>query len=229
MALIGFVANYEDLSTDRGYQFRFRCDKCGNGFMTQYQASTLGMAQSLLNVAGSFLGGMGNLGNAAYEVQRAVAGKVHDAALAAAVEEVRPAFRQCTLCGKWICAEVCWNQKANQCEACAPDFREHLAANQAQAKTDAAREQLHTASRQQNYTAGVDLSADAYVASATAATNVQTPKITCTGCGASLTATAKFCGECGQPAAKPGPRACGKCGILTESKFCPECGTKIAV
>lgn len=227
MALIGFVANYEDLSTDRGYQFRFRCDKCGNGYMTQYKASTLGMAQSLLNVAGSFLGGMGNFGNAAYEVQRAVGGKVHDAALAEAVEEARPSFRQCTKCGKWVCGEVCWNAKANQCEECAPDFHEHLASNQAQAKADAAREQLQSAARAVNYTEGVDLSADAYVAASTAATNLQARKVTCTGCGSALSDAAKFCGECGQAVPKPGPKSCGKCGTMTESKFCPECGTKI--
>lgn len=227
MALIGFVANYDDLSTDRGYQFRFRCDKCGNGYMTQFQPSTLGMAQSLLNVAGSFLGGMGNLGNAALEVQRAVGGRVHDAALAEASEEARPSFRQCTRCGKWVCAEVCWNGRANQCENCAPDFQEHLAANQAQAKADAAREQLQSAARQVEYTEGVDLSADAYVASKTAETNVQPKKVTCGGCGAGLAAGAKFCGECGQAVPKAGPRACGKCGTMTESKFCPECGTKL--
>jgi len=29
MALIQFVQNYQDLSTDRGFQFKFHCDKCG--------------------------------------------------------------------------------------------------------------------------------------------------------------------------------------------------------
>jgi RNA polymerase subunit RPABC4/transcription elongation factor Spt4 len=227
MALIGFVANYEDMSTDRGYQFKFRCDKCGNGFMTQFKPSTLGMAQSLLNVAGSFLGGMGNFGNAAYEVQRAVGGKVHDAAFAEAVEEARPSFRQCTKCGKWVCGEVCWNAKANQCEECAPDFHEHLASNQAQAKAEAAREQLHLAARSVNYSEGIDMSADSYIPGETAATNVQPKKITCTGCGAELGPGTKFCGECGQAVAKAGPKACAKCGTMTESKFCPECGGKM--
>ncbi len=31
---IAFVQNYQDLSTDRGYQFKFNCDHCNNGFMT---------------------------------------------------------------------------------------------------------------------------------------------------------------------------------------------------
>lgn len=228
MALISFVSNYDDLSTDRGYQFRFRCDKCGNGHMTQFKASTIGMAQSLLNVAGSFFGGMGSMGNAAYEVQRAVGGKAHDAALAEAVEEARPAFRQCTRCGRWVCLEVCWNAKANQCENCAPDFQEHLAANQAQAKVDAARDQLQVRAQATNYTAGIDMSADAQIAGATAVTNTQAAKQTCAGCGAALAAGAKFCGECGQPAAKAGPKLCAKCGHATDAKFCPECGSKMS-
>ena len=64
MALIQFVHNYDDLSTDRGYQFKFHCDKCGNGYMTQFQASTLGIAESLLNVASDFLSGWGRAGSA---------------------------------------------------------------------------------------------------------------------------------------------------------------------
>jgi hypothetical protein len=113
MALIQFVRNYDDLSTDRGYQFKFHCDKCGNGYMTQFQASTIGMAESVLGVASSFLGGFGGARNAAYEVQRAVGGKLHDSALAKAVEEARPNFRQCTRCGTWVCHQVCWNAEAN--------------------------------------------------------------------------------------------------------------------
>src|SRR3954469_12247029 len=143
MALIQFTRNYDDLSTDRGYQFKFYCDKCGNGYMTQFETSVLGMAQSLLNAAGTIFTNIGyRAGNAAYEMNRAIGGKAHDSALAAAVEEARPAFRQCTKCGQWVCQEVCWNEPVNLCEACAPDYSEQLAANQAQAKVDAARQQL---------------------------------------------------------------------------------------
>ena len=58
MALIQFVQNYQDLSTDRGYQFKFNCDHCNNGFMTGFQASAIGMAESALKVAGDLFGGM---------------------------------------------------------------------------------------------------------------------------------------------------------------------------
>jgi hypothetical protein len=64
MAMIEFVNNYEDLSTDRGYQFRFHCDKCGNGFMSRFETSTIGAAGSLLRAASRFLGGWVPIGNA---------------------------------------------------------------------------------------------------------------------------------------------------------------------
>ena len=29
---IEFTTNYSDLSTDNGFQFEFRCNRCGNGY-----------------------------------------------------------------------------------------------------------------------------------------------------------------------------------------------------
>ncbi len=51
MALIRFVSHHDDLSTDRGYQFKFHCDRCGNGVMSGFQASVLGTASGLLSTA----------------------------------------------------------------------------------------------------------------------------------------------------------------------------------
>jgi hypothetical protein len=229
MALIQFVRNYEDLSTDRGFQFKFHCDKCGNGYMTQFQTSTIGMAESVLGVASSFLGGWGGgARNAAYEVQRAVGGKLHDSAFAHAVEEVRPNFRQCTRCGSWVCHEVCWNPEANLCENCAPNFAEQLAANQAQAKAEAARIQLQAKAQSTDYVSQVDMSAGSYVQAPLAATNTQAAKTLCVHCGADI-GQAKFCPECGKPAAKAGPAFCPACGAKAGAgKFCGECGGKLA-
>ena len=229
MALIQFVHNYDDLSNDRGYQFKFHCDKCGNGFMTQFQTSTIGMAESVLNVAGSLLNGWGNsAGNAAHEVERAVGGRLHDAALARAVEEVRPNFRQCTRCGHWVCQQVCWNGTANLCDSCAPNFGDQLAANQAQAKVDAARQQLDQKAGQTNYVASVDMSAGSILAAQTAASNMQASKTLCGQCGADV-GSSKFCPECGKPVVKAGPAFCPQCGTKsTGSKFCGNCGIKMA-
>jgi hypothetical protein len=229
MALIQFVRNYSDLSTDRGFQFKFFCDKCGNGYMTQFQTSTIGMAESVLGVASNFLGGWGGgARNAAYEVQRAVGGKLHDAALAKGVEEVRPNFRQCTRCGSWVCLQVCWNADANLCETCAPNFEEQLAAHQAQAKAEAARQQLEAKAMNTDYVSGIDMSAGSHVAAPLASTNTQAAKNLCGNCGADI-GQAKFCPECGKPAAQAAAAFCPECGAKsTGSKFCGNCGAKSA-
>jgi hypothetical protein len=139
--MIKFTANYDDLSTDRGYQFKFHCDKCGNGYMSRFQPSLTGTAGGLLRAAGDLFGGVfSSAGNSAYEIQRATGGKAHDSALEKAVEEAKGYFKQCTRCGKWVCPEVCWNAKAGLCEECAPDFEEDFSASRAQAMSNAARE-----------------------------------------------------------------------------------------
>lgn len=102
MALAEFVDNYEDLSTNRGFQFRFRCDRCGDGHVSEFQ-TVLRIASGLFR------------------------GNARDKALTAAVEESKKRFKQCSRCGDWVCSETCWNHEAYQCEECAPDFAEELA------------------------------------------------------------------------------------------------------
>jgi membrane protease subunit (stomatin/prohibitin family) len=229
MALIPFVRNYDDLSTDRGYQFKFYCDKCGNGYMSQFQPSAMGTAGSLLRAAGDLFGGWASsAGNSAYEVQRAVGGKAHDNALQKAVEEGKQHFHQCSRCGKWVCPEVCWNASAGQCEECAPDYGEELASSHAHAKADATREQLNEKARATDYVSKIDVSADAHVQAPTRASQqAAAAAATCSSCGAE-TGKAKFCPECGTPT-KPARQTCAGCGHQPESatRFCPECGAKM--
>lgn len=45
MALIQFTRNHTDHSTDKGFQFEFFCDRCGNGFMSEFKTSATGMAK----------------------------------------------------------------------------------------------------------------------------------------------------------------------------------------
>src|SRR5256886_6303017 len=79
MVAIRFTGNYEDLSTDRGYQFRFYCEKCLNGYMSTFKASAIGMIGSAARAAGSLFGGVfGNVADSSYEVQRAVGGGAHE-------------------------------------------------------------------------------------------------------------------------------------------------------
>jgi hypothetical protein len=209
--MIQFVANYDDLSTDRGYQFKFYCDKCGNGHMSEYKSSKVGLAAGLLQSAGQVFGGLlGRVGDNAYSIQQAVGGKAHDEALQQAVVEGKKHFRQCTRCGKWVCPEVCWNESAGLCEACAPDEAEELAAQQALATA----EQIHTQVREQDLTGHLDLKKRSGL-------NV------CRECGRKNPAQSKFCCGCGQALPQPSRAAfCGQCGHkISDEKFCPQCGS----
>ena len=206
MSAIQFVQNFEDLSTDRGYQFKFHCDRCGNGFMSTYQGSTLGIASGLLSAAGSLLGGVfGQAAQGTYQVQQAIGGHAHDAALRTAVEEIKQKFKQCKRCGKWVCPEVCWNGPRALCLDCAPDLAQESAAAQAQV----GKEQIFEKAHASDQTGGADLTQEASAA--------------CASCGAAL-GTAKFCPECGQAANVK--VSCGGCGkpMKASAKFCPECG-----
>ena len=210
MPHIEFTGNYEDLSTDRGYQFKFYCEKCGNGYMSTFQASKIGMAASAVQVAGNLFGGIfGRAASSAYEIQRAVGGPAHDAALREAVEEIRPLFKQCTRCGNWICEPICFNKKAQLCESCAPDLDEEISAAQA----EAAKAQAFEKAQQVDWLKGRDIA--------------KPQAAVCSSCGAK-TGNAKFCPECGTPTQQK--KACDSCGAQVEGspKFCPDCGNKFA-
>lgn len=226
MALVSFVRNYDDLSTDRGYQFKFHCDKCGNGYMSRFQQSVIGTAGAVLRSVGDFFGGWAsNAGHSAYDIQRSIGGKAHDDALEAAVEEAKQHFHQCSRCGRWVCPEVCWNPNANQCEDCAPDFQEEFASSHAHAKADAAREQLHEKARSTNFVADADMSAGSFASAKKQSPQPKLSSYGCTDCGADVGA-AKFCPECGTPVKRA--KSCAECGHQIEgaAKFCPECGAR---
>ena len=134
MANVPFTSNYSDLSSQRGFQFKFFCQKCGNGYLSSFQTNSLGMAGAAMDAAASLLGGIfGRAAQTADQLQAMAAGPQHDAALNAAVAEISPTFKQCTRCGQWVCEPICWNGEAGLCEACAPDLDEEIAAAQAQA------------------------------------------------------------------------------------------------
>lgn len=206
MANIPFTNNYTDLSSDRGFQFQFFCRKCGNGYMSTFQANRMSGIASAANLASSLLGGIfGRVAQSASALQSQVAGPQHDSALDAAVREISPLFKQCTRCGSWVCEPVCWNKKAGLCENCAPDLDEEIAAAQAAA----ARQQATAKAQEVDYLGQRNL---AQVAAAV-----------CPSCGAK-TQGGKFCPECGKSVSAK--RKCANCGAEADGapKFCPECG-----
>ena len=53
MANIPFTGNYQDLSSNRGFQFKFFCEKCGNGYASTFKANTLGTVAGAASAAAS--------------------------------------------------------------------------------------------------------------------------------------------------------------------------------
>jgi len=235
MSLIQFTENYDDLSTDRGYQFKFFCDRCRNGVMSTFQASVMGTAAGLFRAAGDLFGGvLSNAGSSAYEIQRAVGGKGHDEALQKAVEEVKPVFRHCRRCSKWVC-ESCWNAKRGMCYECAPDVQAELAAAQV-AETVS---QIQEGVKNVNFTKDLDLAGETVATCPKCGARLSgkfcvecgaqmAPKSRCPGCSASVDQGVKFCPNCGSPM-KPAKPKCSKCGKEYDAapKFCAECGNRM--
>jgi hypothetical protein len=207
----GFTKNYRDHSNDHGYQFEFFCDKCGNGFRSSFKTSSMGLAASVIKAAGAFFGGsLYRAGRGAEQLKDALRGPAWDGAFKEAIDECRPRFRQCTLCGGWYCPEVCWNAERGLCESCAPNLAEHAPAMQASTAVDQARQKIKD----------VDQTRGADVANAVAAVR------TCPKCHASLASAARFCAQCGGAVAAAQPKFCSGCGegLPSGARFCAGCG-----
>jgi membrane protease subunit (stomatin/prohibitin family) len=214
MTNIEFSNNYSDLSTDKGFQFEFNCNRCGTGYRTHFQASTIGMVSSALDTAGSLFGGI--LGQAADVGERARSAtweKAHDNAFQKAMEELKPNFIQCPRCSTWVCKKSCWNKTKGLCKECAPDLGVEMAAAQASRTTEEiwshskVAEEDRDMLKEENWRAGV--------------------RATCPQCNAPLQKNVKFCPECG--AKIDTKKHCTKCGaeLAVGAKFCAECGHKM--
>jgi len=211
MAMIQFTRNYQDRSNDQGFQFEFYCDKCNNGHMTPFRASTLGMAASFLKAAGSFFGGA--VSRAAYagnHVKDALRGKAWDDAYAESVEEAKGHFKKCTRCGHWVCPQSCWNESRNMCEGCAPNLAEEAAHIQSKVAV----EQAWDKARKVDQVESLDMKAHRTAAASA-----------CPHCNARVEG-GKFCSECGKPLAAAKVH-CTQCGteLKPTARFCGDCGT----
>jgi hypothetical protein len=209
---IEFTSNYSDLSTDNGFQYEFRCNRCSDGYRTEFDSFELATATNVLQGAGSLLGGFFSQGaQAAEKVRSAAWEKASDEAFRKAVDEIRPKFVQCPRCSAWVCHDHCWNETKGLCKQCAPDLGVEMAAAQADKSVEEVWAHAKMAEEDKHLT-----EADwreGIVAS-------------CPACGAPQATNAKFCAACGADL-KTG-KHCTQCGakLQPEAKFCAECGTK---
>lgn len=249
MAMIEFVRNYSDRSTDRGYQFEFHCDQCYSGFMSSFQPSLIGAAGGLMEAAGSIFGGiLGSAGHSAYDIQRAIGGPAHDRALQQAITEVKQRFRRCQRCGKWVCADVCWNERASQCTGCTPKYEQEVVSLRTQAQVQTTQEQLRDKAAHTNYVSAIDMNPDVPVSINARAPSTLHPNASPTntflpssqeaetGSSSSSDRGLMHSGTETVPvstdsvSAAPLVAHCSACGAVVQgSKFCPECGTKVVM
>lgn len=210
--LMNFSKNYTDHSTDTGFQFEFFCDRCGNGYRTQFQTSAVGMASTALNAASGFLGGfLNSAANLTDNVKSASWQQAWDKAFVEASKEAMPHFTQCSRCQKWVCNEKCWSDKKGLCKACAPDLGVEMAA--AQASKSVEEVWAHAAMAEEDKKLGTEYWREGI-------------RATCPSCETPLEANTKFCPNCG--ANVKAKENCAKCGVKLAkgAKFCPECGEK---
>ena len=247
--LHAFTRNYNDLSTEAGFQFEFYCDCCGNGFKSTFVPSTTyqkkkkterfgGISSAL---GGLFSGAGSNIGNALARGSDFVSERYEDRSpqwrkemeenFDSAQAEVKPMFRKCPSCNKWVC-EDCWNEEEGLCTECAPREASYVA----KARNEAMRRNIDEAAETatvwqgkiENRTTvcpncGKPAGTGKFCNECGAPLGTQR----CPNCGAQVALGLKFCGECGSPMQKSGK--CPSCGFENEPgmKFCGNCGTKL--
>lgn len=247
--LHSFTRNYNDLSTEAGFQFEFFCDCCGNGFKSTFvRSSAYGQKQKserfgrMASSLGNLLGGKANDLGWALERGSDVLGnrfggespewrKEYEQAFDNAQEEVKAMFQKCPACNKWVCSD-CWNEDEGLCTDCAPREASYVAQARNQAMRRNIDEAAETATvwkgKLENRTTvcpscGKPSGGGKFCNYCGASLSLNK----CPSCGASVAQGLKFCGECGAPMSTS--KKCPSCGYENEPnmKFCGECGTKL--
>lgn len=220
MAMQSFTRNYQDNSTEAGYEFVFDCDNCGDGFTTQFVECRSYKRGNLFRTLGEGIGAgarMLGLHDIAYGVDRAgdLASrrfdgmspewhKEHEAAFRNAMNEAKETFHRCHGCNTYVC-DACFNEEEGLCVNCAP--RENTAVSKARSRRMV--DEINEVADTSNVFKG----------------SITSKQIICPKCGKPV-AQGKFCGNCG---AAVGLMVCPKCGAENQqgTKFCSECGQKL--
>jgi hypothetical protein len=204
--LIPFSSNVIDCSTNEGYQFEFTCQRCGNGFRSEFRHSVIGFGGRIAALGGSLFGG--EIGNKVEQVglmaqwgHSGNRGSTNDQRLLEASRDVADEFRQCRGgCHDWVCRQGCWDERAGACHNCA-----------AARQQDYGQQQYGNQYGQQQYGNQQYGQQQQY----------GQPTRYCGHCGAE--GSGKFCGSCGTSYDAPPCKGCGSPQRGTQ--FCQNCGT----
>lgn len=220
MSLQPFTDNFEDNSTDAGFQFTFYCDLCREGYKTKFiESKTYKKGRLFRNIGGiigtvSQMAGQYNLGYGAergsdflserFEGMTPEWHKEHEAAFAAAQNEAKGHFHRCPKCRQWLC-ENDWNEQEGLCVECAPRMNVEVASARAKKMVEDIGEK----------------------AGATQVFHgeIESKQTLCPQCG-KPSGEGKFCNNCG---ASLTMLKCERCGARSPSgtRFCGECGNRL--
>lgn len=251
--LKSFTRNYEDNSTDAGFQFTFYCDICNDGYKSSFvQSETYkkkkglrGLAQGV-SVLGQLVGG--RISDIGYSVERGgdilserFEGmspewqKEHEKAFERAQNEAQGHFHRCHSCNKYVC-DSCFNEDEGLCTDCAPRQEVYVAKARAEAMQRNIDEAGSTATVWKGQiesktticsVCGKPAGVGKFCNNCGASMELKS----CQTCGAQNAQSVKFCNNCGSPmnAPMPVPGKCPSCGAQNApgTKFCGDCGTKL--
>ncbi|MDR0983707.1 MAG: zinc ribbon domain-containing protein [Ruminococcus sp.] len=246
--LQAFTRNYQDNSTEAGFQFTFYCDVCNDGHKSSFiESSSYKKGKGIkaisqgASVLGSLLGGRAS--NIGWSGQRA--GDIlaerfegrspewqreHEQAFERAQNEVRAHYHRCPNCNKYAC-DQCHNEDTGLCTSCSPRQEVYVA----QAHSQAMKRNIDEKSESATVWSG-ELTQKTTMCSS-CGKPAGTGKF-CNNCGASLdlkscpscgtknSQTVKFCNNCGANLSQPASVKCTACGFENSpgTKFCGNCG-----
>jgi hypothetical protein len=219
MAMKPFTDNFEDNSTDAGFQFTFFCEICNEGYKTEFiEAKTYRKAGFLRGLGGLISAGSSMIGSSiGYSLERGTDilserfegmspewHKEHEKAFELAQNEAKGHFHRCPECTKWVC-ENDWNEQEGLCTECAPRVNVKIAAAKAKKMVADIEEK---AANTKVFTG-----------------DIESKQTLCPKCGKPA-GEGKFCNNCGAPL---GMIKCPRCGAEspTGTRFCGECGNKL--
>ncbi len=208
--LQSFTRNYEDKSTEQGFQFVFKCDVCSDGYESSFIASRAAKKKSFFNKVSQFGSAVSNnaymagaFGGQAYQTPEW--NREREAAFQQASNEAMSHFHRCPRCHKYVC-DLDWNEEAGGlCTDDAPKKTSEIGA----AKSQAMRDQIWTTAQNQPQFSGP----------------LEVQQTVCPSCG-KTSGSGKFCNNCGAPL---GMKKCAKCGTDNSPtvNFCGNCGNKL--
>lgn len=251
--LKAFTRNYEDNSTEAGFQFTFYCDICQDGYRSSFIESETykkgkgirGVAQGVGLLTRLFGGQASNIGyslergsdilSQRFEGRSPEWQKEHEKAFAMAQNEAMQHFHRCHACQKWVC-DADFNEDEGLCVTCAP--RQEIAV--ARARAEAMQRNIDQAAQSATVWEGEIESKTTIcpncgkpAGSGAYCNNCGTSMALaiCPGCGAKNAQSVRFCNQCGSPmqAPDPAPKQCPGCGAQNQPgvRFCGNCGTKL--